>query len=116
MVIGQYGGRGQAERVDVHWRNQVDLCNPCALDYDYVIDFDHLQEDSDRLLDYLQRNHDNDHDQERLHFQGGRSVINSTYASRMIRDLPDDETKAEITAMFQRDIDIFDFNDLTLAS
>ena len=31
------------------------LCNPCALNYDYVIEFDNLTFEGNRLLEYLQR-------------------------------------------------------------
>ncbi|CAK8684424.1 unnamed protein product [Clavelina lepadiformis] len=41
---------------DVHWRPQVDLCNPCLFNYDYVIKFENLATEANGLLRYLQRN------------------------------------------------------------
>jgi len=41
---------------DVHWRPQVALCNPCIVNYDYIVRFENLVEDSNLLMEYLQRN------------------------------------------------------------
>ena len=39
---------------DIHWQSQVSLCNPCLVNYDYVIDFDDLARQSNRLLRFVQ--------------------------------------------------------------
>lgn len=39
---------------DEHWQPVYHLCHPCTIPYDYVIDFNHLQEDSDRVLEAVQ--------------------------------------------------------------
>ena len=41
---------------DVHWRPQVMLCNPCVLNYDYIIRFERLAEDSNVFLKHIQKN------------------------------------------------------------
>ena len=41
---------------DRHWRPQVALCNPCVMNYNYVIRFEDLAKESNLLLEYLQRN------------------------------------------------------------
>ena len=50
---------------DTHWRPQVTLCNPCIMNYDYVIRFEDLAKESNLLLEYLQRN---DPDAKKIHF------------------------------------------------
>lgn len=69
------------------------LCNPCAIDYDYVIRFDNIADDSNRLLSYLQRN---DPPDKKISFPDNKpptvnvdiaklqfEAISSTYTSRL---------------------------------
>ena len=45
---------GGLENFDIHWRPQVLLCHPCRFQYSYVIRFENLAVESNRLLDYVQ--------------------------------------------------------------
>ena len=49
MVLDQYA-KGNPEKADVHRRNTVDLCNSSGVYDDVIIDFDYLNEDSNKLL------------------------------------------------------------------
>nr|CAB3230847.1 carbohydrate sulfotransferase 10 [Phallusia mammillata] len=44
--------------MDVHWRPQVLLCQPCALNYSMVMRFENLVTESNRLLKFVQRDLD----------------------------------------------------------
>jgi len=43
-------------KYDYHWRPQLSLCNPCAVNYDFVVRFETMGDDGNYLLKYLQRN------------------------------------------------------------
>ena len=36
-----------------HWRPQYLLCSPCYIDYDFIGRFEHLNDDSKRVLDKI---------------------------------------------------------------
>ena len=40
--------------MDIHWRPQVLLCHPCRFNYSYVMKFENITSESNRLLDYVQ--------------------------------------------------------------
>ena len=42
--------------MDIHWRPQVSLCQPCLFNYSYVIKFENVVDESNRLLEYIQKN------------------------------------------------------------
>ena len=46
----------QEWQYDNHWRPQTMLCNPCAVNYDFVVRFESMIEDGNHLLKYLQKN------------------------------------------------------------
>uniref|UniRef100_F6TJT5 Carbohydrate sulfotransferase n=1 Tax=Ciona intestinalis TaxID=7719 RepID=F6TJT5_CIOIN len=52
-IIKEYK-EGRGDQLDVHWLPQVKLCHPCQLNYDYIMRFETLANDSSRLLEYLQ--------------------------------------------------------------
>lgn len=85
MIFAQ-SERRPRRTLDVHWRPQTSLCNPCAFDYDFVVDFHNLKHDSDRLLDYLQRNEANS---ERVHFPLNPNKVDLDLTRRTIQELPD---------------------------
>ena len=98
--MGQYA-KGHPEKVDVHWRNIMDLCNPCAVNYDVIVDFDHLNEDSNKLLEYLQRNDEG----EKVFFPDRKSLINTNKADEMLNQLPKNEYE-NLVKNFERDLNL----------
>ncbi|KAI6654030.1 Carbohydrate sulfotransferase 11 [Oopsacas minuta] len=42
--------------LDMHWTPITHLCNPCVANYDIIIDHDFVVEESQILVDYLQKN------------------------------------------------------------
>ena len=40
--------------MDIHWRPQMLLCHPCRFNYSFIIRFENLAGESNRLLDYVQ--------------------------------------------------------------
>ena len=101
MVMGQYR-KGHPEKVDVHWRNIMDLCNPCALNYDYIINFDNLNEDSNKLLDYLQKSDD---EKDKIFFGSRKSVIDTNKTDAILNQLPNEELK-NLVNVFERDLKV----------
>ena len=76
---------------DVHWRPQVSLCNPCAINYDYVVRFENLVEDSNTLLEYLQKN---DPEKAKMFFKSTTSSrIGSSKTSKAFSSLDSDLIK-----------------------
>ena len=69
-----FEGKHQYELYDenVHWRPQNILCNPCAVNYDFVVRFESLAEDSNHLLKYLQRF---DPESKKVFFDESRSAL-----------------------------------------
>ena len=57
--IGRQTDRRALQTLDPHWRPQHLLCSPCIVNYDYIVDFDNMHEDGNRLLQYVQRNDKN---------------------------------------------------------
>ncbi|XP_076800331.1 carbohydrate sulfotransferase 11-like [Clavelina lepadiformis] len=41
--------------MDIHWRPQVQLCKPCAFNYSYILRFENITYESNKLLDYIQK-------------------------------------------------------------
>ncbi|KAK7080695.1 Sulfotransferase [Halocaridina rubra] len=39
---------------DAHWMSVHKICNPCAIDYDFIGTFEHLAEDTRHVLEWLQ--------------------------------------------------------------
>ncbi|CAK8686213.1 unnamed protein product [Clavelina lepadiformis] len=61
--------------MDVHWRPQVSMCMPCHFDYSYVMKFENIAEDSNRLLDYIQDNGSHVPLKEKITFPTGHSSL-----------------------------------------
>ena len=40
--------------MDIHWRPQVQLCKPCAFNYNFILRFENITYESNKLLDYIQ--------------------------------------------------------------
>ena len=92
-------------RLDVHWRPQVDLCNPCTVNYDYVVSFEDLARDSNRLLRWMQRN---DSDEEVL-LNEMSSVVNHTVAQENLK-LISDEEKIKLMMLYKKDFDVLGYS------
>ena len=79
-------GNNTNARFDVHWRPQVRLCNPCVVNYDFIIRFEHLAKDSNHILEYLQRN---DPEEKKVFFNPKRSpVIDRNKTKKAFSSLP----------------------------
>uniref|UniRef100_F7BJP4 Carbohydrate sulfotransferase n=1 Tax=Ciona intestinalis TaxID=7719 RepID=F7BJP4_CIOIN len=97
--------------LDVHWRPQVELCNPCALKYDYVIDFRKMATESNELLQYVQRN-DDVMDQIRLKETHRVLTNDDTVASHM--NLIDDNVKLKLKRLYENDSYILGYSPMRL--
>ena len=52
---------GSTESFDPHWRPIIDLCLPCSFTYDILIEHDRVSQESQLVLNYLQRNNKLNH-------------------------------------------------------
>jgi Sulfotransferase family len=43
----------RAERTDIHWATQTDLCRPCSIDYDFIGHYETLDDDADFVVQQL---------------------------------------------------------------
>ena len=90
----------------MHWRPQVDLCNPCAMKYDYVIRFENLAKDSNFLLDYLQQN---DPVSQRMFFDTNRtSYVDSKKTSIAFSTLDEKQIK-QLRSIYEKDFNIMGY-------
>ena len=93
--------------IDVHWRSQVSLCNPCVVTYDFIIRFEHLAEDSNHLLGYLQRN---DPEEKKVIFDPKKSlVINRHKTKSAFSSLPEPLLK-KLKRLYSDDFRIFNYS------
>ena len=104
LVLGQYG-EGHL-KADVHWRNMVDLCSPCQINYDYVISFDNLVDDSNNLLNHLQRRVPA---KSRVFIDGQKARVAKTSALNMLSKLPN-TTFSKIQQIYKDDFYVFGYN------
>ena len=104
MVLGQYG-EGHL-KADVHWRNMVDLCSPCQINYDHVISFDNLVGDSNNLLSHLQRRVPA---KRRICIDGQKTRVAKTSALSMLSALPE-TTFSKIKQIYEDDFYVFGYN------
>jgi len=105
IVFGQYDVNGYLN-TDIHWRNMVDLCFPCQINYDYVIDFNNLAEDSNNLLKYLQKK---EPEKERIFINERKTEVVKSSAFSTINKLPN-KTVFKIKQLFKDDFYIFGYN------
>ena len=91
-------------RLDVHWRPQVDLCNPCAVNYDYIVAFENLARDSNRLLRYMQRNEAGE-----VLMDEVSSVINHTVAENSMNLISNDK-KTKLLLLYKKDFDVLGYS------
>ena len=84
----------------------VDLCFPCQINYDYVIDFDNLYSDSKNLLKYLQKN---ELETNKIFINKRKTAVVKTSAFNEISKLPN-ETVTKIKKIYKDDFYIFGYN------
>ena len=94
---------------NIHWRPQVALCNPCAVNYDFVIDFENLAQDSNHLLKYIQRN---DPEFKKVFFdESTKNVINENDTLLEFSKL-DKEVVRKLMEMCNENFKIFNYKTL----
>ena len=59
------------DKYEYHWRPQLTLCNPCVVNYDFVVRFETMGNDGNHLLKYLQRN---DPEEKRVFFDSSHTA------------------------------------------
>ena len=84
----------------------VDSCFPCQINYDYVIDFNNLAEDSNNLLKYLQKN---EPEKKSIFINEQKTQVIKSSAFSTINKLPD-RTVSKIKQLFNDDFYIFGYN------
>ena len=85
------------------------LCNPCAINYDYVVEFNNLAFEGNRLLYYLQRK---DPVGSRVSFKTDREParINKDKTKLVFQDI-DDSLIREIKDIYHEDFVILNYED-----
>ena len=91
---------------NLHWRPQVSLCNPCAVNYDFVVRFETINEDETHLLRYLQRN-----DREHRKIQPKKSIIatNRNVTSNVLKKIGM-KTIEKLMEIYSEDFKIMGYN------
>ena len=85
----------------------MSLCNPCVITYDFIVRFDHLAEDSNRLLRYLQRN---DPEEKKVFFDSDRlPVIDRNLTKIAFSSLPQLLIK-RLESVYSEDFQILNYS------
>ena len=93
-------------KYDVHWRPQVALCNPCAVNYDFVIEFENLAKDSNHLLKYVQRN---DPESKKVFFDESiKHLIDKSKALKAFSKL-NKQVIHRLSLIYEEDFNIFNY-------
>ena len=97
----------EEEYYDPYRRPQTALCNPCAVNYDLIIQFDSIPEEGNHLLQYLQRN---DQEKEKLFFNRTRyPSINDKKTKDAFKQISS-ETIEELKKVYSNDFNILNYN------
>ncbi|KAI6649659.1 Carbohydrate sulfotransferase 8-like [Oopsacas minuta] len=56
--VASFLDRDMLKKLNPHWSPITQLCNPCMSNYDILIDHDFIAEESQILVDYLQKNNE----------------------------------------------------------
>ena len=97
----------EEEYYNLHWRPQTALCNPCAVNYDLIIQFDSIPEEGNHLLQYLQRN---DQKKKKVFFnQTHHPSTNDKKTKDTFKQLSF-ETIEELKRVYSNDFNIMNYN------
>nr|XP_039251991.1 carbohydrate sulfotransferase 9-like [Styela clava] len=92
--------------LDIHWRPQHLLCNPCAINYDYVVRFDDLEYDSERILDHIQQS---DPKEKWIKFPPGKPAVNPNVTQEYFSKISS-ETLANLRNIYEKDFQYFKYD------
>ncbi|KAI6660596.1 Carbohydrate sulfotransferase 11 [Oopsacas minuta] len=85
IYVTSFLDRGNLDALDHHWRPATPICNPCAVDFDIIIDHDLVIEESQLLVDYLQKNKQSN---EPIYFQDYPRRATREKCNDNFRDIP----------------------------
>ena len=81
----------KTDEPDIHWRPQALLCHPCRFGYSYVIKFENLAAESNRLLEYVQTHNLKTALPEKLRFPDKQKpATKNSLTHRTIKEIPED--------------------------
>jgi len=85
-----------------HWLTQTRLCNPCAVNYDYIVRFESMAEDGNHLLKFLQRN---DPEEERVFFKLSSASTNDHKITNTFKEISN-STIDQLRKLYSDDFNI----------
>ncbi|KAI6661763.1 Carbohydrate sulfotransferase 10-like [Oopsacas minuta] len=91
--------------LDCHWAPHSITCDPCAIRYDIIVKFESLLEDSNTILEYVQRDHPEHNVTFHIHGQAS-SVDNCNEA---FRDIPQ-HVRRSLYEIYKQDFVLFDYD------
>ena len=102
---------GRVESMDIHWRPQVLLCHPCQFNYSYVIKFENVVPESNRLLEYVQTNNLVTPLPESLYFpEQNNPSTNSTILTQKTMLRISEESVEKLREIYKDDFIFFNYN------
>ncbi|XP_078481301.1 carbohydrate sulfotransferase 11 isoform X2 [Ciona intestinalis] len=104
-IIKEYN-EGRGDELDVHWLPQVKLCHPCQLNYDYIMRFETLANDSSRLLEYLQWNRQED---SKIQFSVQKSATQTEDTKIAFEQISQNEIEI-LKEIYKEDFTLFGYN------
>ncbi|KAI6659384.1 Carbohydrate sulfotransferase 8-like [Oopsacas minuta] len=91
--------------LDIHWMPVSSICNPCAVHYDIMIEHDYVSEESQLLVDYLQKNKaTNAH----LYFNKFEKKATRDKCNQYFSDIPLN-VRRRLYEIFRNDFILFDY-------
>ena len=94
--------------LDNHWRPQVMLCHPCRYNYSYVIKFENIEAESNRLLEFIQRN-DNSLPQKVVFPNTIKSSTSNSRTLQTIQQTPE-EMVQQLREIYKDDFSFYDYD------
>ena len=101
---------GGLENSDIHWRPQVLLCHPCRFQYSYVIRFENLVVESNRLLDYVQTHNMLTKLSEKIKFPEKKTVATTNSVTTDTMQLISEDLVEELREIYADDFRFYGYD------
>ena len=109
-LVQTYISKKSAASFDAHWRPQVLLCHPCRFNYSYIIKFENLALEANRLLDYIQTYKLNTALAERLSFPDKKKpATNNSVTKDTMQQIPERLVK-HLRRIYADDFLLYDYD------
>ncbi|KAI6660818.1 Carbohydrate sulfotransferase 8 [Oopsacas minuta] len=93
------------DEMNMHWKPVSRICNPCAVHFDIMIEHDNVSEESQLLVDYVQKNKATN---PRLYFEEFEKKATRDKCNQYFSDIPQN-IRQRLFEIFRNDFILFDY-------